>query len=171
MESITINVYTADELQEQHPEAFERAHTKFARDYWDYERTESINDALGLVEMERRSPLQGRFIEWDVYRGWASYADGPLTSEEGSRLMSLFPDLYGVALTISGGDLVGDVEFAPDEAKAEAAVEDANELLRNLYSEFVIAMRAEEEWVESAEFFIDMAEANEWQFEADGRMR
>jgi hypothetical protein len=171
METITITVYTAEELREQYPKGFERAHQRFIEMEWNTTATWWITEALESVAREAGSPFPDRDIEWDVYRGQVEYTDGPLTPEEGARFMGLFPDLYGVSLTLYNGELHGDVEFAPDEEEARGAVELADKWLRDLHAEMALHMQGAVEGMESEANFIDTCEANGWTFEADGRMR
>jgi hypothetical protein len=171
MKTITITVYTVHELQEQYPKAFERAHQRFIDMEWNTTATWWITDTLEIVSHEAGSPFEGRPIDWDVYRGYAQYTDGPLTPEEGARIMALFPDLYGVMLRIERGRLHGDVEFAPDDEAARRAVEDADKWLRDLHGEMVLAMIAAGSELESEVNFIDTCEVNGWTFEANGDMR
>jgi hypothetical protein len=171
MQTITINVYTAEELRDQYPEGYKYAHERFIEMEWDSTATWWITDTVEMVADEHGSPLAGRDIEWDVYRRYAHYSDGPLTSEEGAKFMGLFPDLYGVSLSLYNGELHGDVEFAPDEEEAKGAVELADKWLRDLHAEMALSMQGAVEGMESEANFIDTCDANGWTFEADGRIR
>jgi hypothetical protein len=171
METISITVYTIDELREQYPEAYRKAHDRYADDSpW---FIESINDALQMCADEHRSPLAGRFIEWDVYRGYAHYSDGDLTPTERGAMNEMFPGLEGATgLYLSGGTLHGShYGDDTDEARTVDALEGADEWLRDLHAEFALRMRSEWEYLMSDEHFIESCEANEWTFEADGKMR
>jgi hypothetical protein len=172
METISITVYTADELQNEYPEAFERAREKFVRDYWDTFGIEHVNDTLALAEMDERSPFADRFIEWDLYGGWAHYAAGSLSWDEANRVGEWDATLDYSTLELDDvGYLTGYADEEANEEEFAEALESVNKKLRDLYAEFALRMRTEVEWLEGDKFFIDMAEANEWQFEADGSMR
>jgi hypothetical protein len=130
-----------------------------------------MSDALEACADEHGSPLAGRFIEWDTQAGYAHYAAGPLSSGEGAKMMGLFPDLYGVILTIEYSRLRGDIEYAPDEEAARRAIEDADKWLRDLHNQMALTLAANEETMESVEHFIDTAQGNGWTYEANGEMR
>lgn len=169
MKTISINLYTIDELREQHPRGHERAHSRFLADLPFFH--DEITDALRFVEEEWNSPLAGRFIEWDADRGHAAYEDGSLTADEAVGLMNLFPGLYETSLSIRGGRLEWDAEYASDEAAANIAGDEAARWLEGLRAEMVAAMSEQYRHMLSEEYFTDLAEANEWTFEASGEMR
>jgi hypothetical protein len=72
---------------------------------------------------------------------------------------------------MGNGILVG---YPDEEHGADAfdeALEAANKMLRDLYSEMTGAMQDAERQMESVEYFIDTAEGNGWAYEANGEMR
>ena len=173
MKTITIELYTAEELLKLDELALDEAHDRYVKELWDYGiGTEQINDAMLVIAEEEGSPLLGRFLEWDLYRRDISYVSGTLSGEEYGRLYELFPDLEGKGLyfTVRHGLIEQDLDYCWDET-AEPLIDKVNDYLRDLYRRMLDAARQEQEWIESRQYFLDACEANEYTFEANGTMR
>ena len=170
METISITVYTIDELREQYPEAYRRAHDRYVEDSpW---FIEFINEALSSVEHEEDSPFIGRFIEWDVYRNYANYSEGDLRPEEREAMEVRFPALSGAVMRIDeSGRLAAYLGYTEDEEAAEEELPKAEAWLADLHGKFADAMRCEWDYLMSDEYFIEDCKSNEWTFESDGNMR
>jgi hypothetical protein len=173
MQTITVNVYTVHELREQHPDGFERAHRWFLEDFWLWCGLEEIGSALNDVEADEGSPFGGRFIEWDADRVYAHYADGDLTGTERTAVRKMFPGLTDASeMRIDGNAFYA--SFYGDDKDEPAFLDDVagvNNYLSLLYVKFRLAMEMEYDHVTSPDYFVDVAEANGWTFEANGEMR
>ena len=170
METISITVYTIDELREQYPQAFRRAHDRYVEDSQWF--IEFINEALSIVEHEEDSPFIGRFIEWDAVQGYANYSEGDLHLEEREAMEERFPALSGAVMRIDRvGRLAAYVGYTEDEEAAEEELAKAEAWLADLHGKLTDAMRGEWDYLMSDEYFIEDCKSNEWTFEDDGRMR
>jgi hypothetical protein len=172
MKTLTIELYDVQELEDQFPDGFRRAHEEMVRDLWDIWGVESVTDAMRMVADDAGCPFTTRFLEWDLYRGHIGYANGPLSSKEWAALCEWEPEIEGsdLSLIVRDGMLQQDRDYHADD-KAEPVIEAINKRLRDLYSEMMGAGRQEEEHMESAQYFRDHCEANDYTFEANGKMR
>lgn len=175
MKTITIEVYWASELEEKNPEGFKRAHEDYVRHLWESGwGVESITLFLRDIEDEEGSPLSGRPLEWDLYRGqYVCYAGGRLTCDEMSALTDLYPELGedgGPWLRIDGGMVRSAEDWDLSDKEAEAVFE-INKVLYDMYARMLENARDQEEHLESVEYFLDACDANDWTFEVDGRIR
>ena len=174
MKTITIDLYSAAELEEQHPEGFKRAHEDYVQNLWHSGwGAESITLFLREIEGEEGSPLAGRPLEWDLYRGYVRYADGRLTGDEMGALADLYPELGqdgGPWLRMDGGVVRSADERDLSDKEAEAVFQ-INKVLYDMYARMLENARDQEEHLESVEYFLDACEANEYTFEAGGQMR
>jgi hypothetical protein len=171
MKTLTIELYTAEELLEKDERALDKAHERYLQELWDYGiGTEQINDAMLMIAEEEGSFLLGRFLEWDLYRGEIGYASGPLSLQEQQRLCERFPDLEDTRLTVTYGYVGHNTDYCWDEG-AYPDMDKVNGYLRDLYGRMMDAARQEQEWIESRQYFLDACEANEYTFEANGQMR
>ena len=173
MRTLTIELYTAEELLEKDERALDKAHERYVQELWDYGwGAEQMKDALHVIESEEGSFLVGRFLEWDLYRGYIKYADGNLRAPEYSILEDRFPGLKteDLTLTVNGGLVEQHLDYY-QVAEAEPLIDKVNDYLRDLYGRMMDAARQEQEWIESRQYFLDACEANEYTFEANGQMR
>jgi hypothetical protein len=172
MKTLTIEVYTIEELSEQFPDGFRKAHEQMVADLWDMWGTESVGDVMRMVADNAGCPFTTRFLEWDLYRGEIGYVGGPLNDAEWLALVKWEPEIAGrdLALIVRHG-LVQQSEDYYVDAEAEPLIDGINERLRDLYAEMMGAGRQEEMYLESEQYFRDHCEANEYTFEANGRMR
>jgi hypothetical protein len=173
MKTLTIELYTAEELLEKDERALDKAHERYTQELWDYGiGTEQINDAMLMIAEEEGSFLLGRFLEWDLYRGEIGYASGTLSGKEYGRLYERFPELeeMDLSFTVRHGLIEQDRDYCWNDT-AEPLIDKANDYLRDLYGRMMDAARQEQEWIESRQYFLDACEANEYTFEANGQMR
>lgn len=173
MKTLTIEVYTAEELLALDERALDKAHERYVQELWDYGiGVEQINDAMLVIAEEEGSPLLGRFLEWDLYRRDIGYTSGTLSGKEYGRLHERFPELEDadLALTVRYGLIEQDRDYGWDD-KMEPLIDKVNDYLRDLYRRMLDAATQEQEWIESRQYFLDACEANEWTFEANGQMR
>lgn len=173
MKTLTIELYTAEELLEKDERALDKAHERYTQELWDYGiGTEQINDAMLMIAEEEQSFLFGRFLEWDLYRRDIGYDSGKLSWVEYQRLHERFPEIgkEDLVLTVRHGLVEQDRDYGWDE-KLEPLIDKANDYLRDLYGRMMDAAQQEQEWIESRQYFLDACEANEYTFEASGQMR
>jgi hypothetical protein len=172
MKTVTIELYDVEELAERFPDGFSKAHEQFTRDLWDMWGAESITDVMRMVADDAGCPFTTRFLEWDLYRGQIGYVDGPLSSKEWDALIAWEPGIEAsdLSLVVRDGLIQQDMDRYTDE-KAEPLIEAVNERLRDLYGEMMGAGRQEEEYLESVGYFREHCEANDYTFEANGKMR
>lgn len=174
MITVEIELYTADELADKHPEAFKIAHSAYVRDLWEGGwGVESITLFLKDIEEEQRSPLCGRELEWDLYRGKMGYASGRLTPADRENLRDLAPALTDEMLAhvvVDGGYLRQDPDW-PLIEEADGPIAEVNGHLYDLYAALLENARDQEEYMESEAAFLDNCSGNDWTFEANGRMR
>lgn len=171
MRTIEVTAYTAEELKESHPGGYERARAAFQVSMWESGYPyELIREDQHEAERELRSPFAGRFIEWSLCPPYARYDSGPLTSEEMQRLVGLFPVLEGATVWLEGNDLHADLIDTADEDAATIALEEANIMLDIIVRRLYLCASAVDEDLSSDDAFIAHAEANEYEYTADGRM-
>jgi len=176
--TVEVTLYSVDELDE---DAFDKAHKKFAQDLWeDYWPVEVITDTLWMVAAQHGPddyPVFGkRFLGWDTYPKRVCYEDGKLNRDEVIRLAKVCPSLEpweGEAdLELVGDQIIQNRDYwdvIPEESwpKVKAEIDAYMDMLTG---ELLKALDAEERWLESADYFRDMAEGNEWLFHQDGRI-
>lgn len=176
--TVEITLYEVDELT---PEAFEKAHRAFVEDLWrDGWGTEYVSDSLRW-EADRQGPdelavFAGRFLSWDLYRGWVEYDSGPLNYYEREKLAkvcpSLAPYVEDAKLEFYSGRIRQHVDYwyeIPEDVWPGVEAE-INEYLDRLYTALRKVMDADERWLESEGYFREHAEANEYLFHGDGRL-
>lgn len=169
METITITLYEASELREQHPNGFERALDRYRATYWDVFGQDSVQDWMRM-EADRFGFPTSRKFYYDLYgRGFTGFAGGPLTDDEDTALGKVFPDLEGIGVAFENGRLVAWGDWDEDGEPYQKEV--ASEWLDDLYETMLAAGRQEMDHLESADYFVDYAELNEWMFEEDGSIR
>jgi hypothetical protein len=172
MKTVTIELYDVRELEEKHPDGFWKAHARFTEGLWDVWGVEAISDTMRMVADNAGCPFTDRFLEWDLYRGEIGYVDGPLSHKEWQALVEWEPEFEAsdLFLVVRSGMIQQDMDRYTDE-KAEPLIEAVNERLRDLYGEMMGAGRQEEEYMESPGYFREHCEANDYTFEANGKMR
>jgi len=172
MKTVTIELYDVHELEEQFPDGFRRAREEMVRDLWEIWGTEAVSDTMRMVADNAGCPFTTRFLEWDLYRGEIGYVGGPLNDDEWLAVVKWEPEIAGrdLALTVRYGLIQQSEDYAIDD-EAEPLIDGINDRLRDLYGEMMGAGREEELYLESEEYFREHCEANEYTFEANGRMR
>jgi hypothetical protein len=175
MKTITVEyeLYDVHELEEQFPDGFRKAREQMVADLWEVWGTEAVSDTMRMVADDAGCPFTTRFLEWDLYRGEIGYVGGPLDHKEWTALVEWEPELAGhedLALIVRYGLIQQSEDYARDD-EAEPMIDGINERLRDLYGEMMGAGRQEELYLESEEYFREHCEANEYTFEANGRMR
>ena len=169
MKAVTSTVYEASELREQHPSGFERALDRYRNTYWDVFGQESVQDFMRMRADQYGFPTSREFF-YDLYGRQASgFAGGPLTDEEDAALGKVFPDLEGIGVSFEDGRLVAWGDWDEDGTTYQKEV--ASEWLDELYEAMLEAGRDEMDNLESADYFVEHAELNEWMFEQDGSLR
>ena len=164
-------VYTIDELREHHPDGFATAHQQYVEMVWHVGiGHETVRYYHDLAEEDEGSPLTGRFIEWSLYPGFANYEDGPLTASETQGLVEKFPALDRATVWLEGGEFHADTYQAFDEDAADEALKEANKWLAEFTERLYTALLDAEQAVESVDEFVGHAEANEYEFHADGSL-
>ena len=182
MKTIEINVYTASELKSEHPDAFKKAHERFAQG--EYENglnwgQEMLDSLKALIEL-------GGYRLKDYSLGDSSCRNNYIRLEErkcdelsGKRAMAwlennILSKLRDKKGKLDAGKLTG---YCMDYTLVESLQESIQtgstirEAFTGLVSHFVAQVDAEWENQTSEEAFLDLSDANDYQFSADGRMQ
>lgn len=202
MKTITINVFTYDELSE---DAKERAYNswlsgsrdyfwgeenrktleKFAEeinvniDHWEYGgRGEGVRWSSDWDYEDEKMELSGLRLLRYIQNNWSGflyygryYSKTRATSEPGkyayvSRkskvLFSREPDLTGYCIDYSICSPIYDFIKKPDNTTLK-------ELINNCFYSWIEACNEDLEYTQSQEYFADEAEANNYEFDEDGR--
>ena len=182
MKTIEINVYTASELKSEHPDAFKKAHERFAQG--EYENglnwgQEMLDSLKALIEL-------GGYRLKDYSLGDSSCRNNYIRLEErecdelsGKRAMAWLENNILFKLRdkkgkLDAGKLTGYcmdytlVESLRESIRTGSTIRQA---FRDLVCPYVSQVDAEWENQTSEEAFLDLSDANDYQFSADGRMQ
>lgn len=164
MEQRTITVYTAAELQADHPKAFDRAHRGFLEDCWDLYASDHVGYTMVSVADDRGWQTE-RGISYDLYRQWVRYEDGPLTAAEAEQLAALGYNLGDTRPVIDEGMIE-----CPNAWDDPPGLEAAQAWLAELYGAMLEEATEVASAMEAPETFLAQSEESGWMYDQYGRM-
>jgi hypothetical protein len=197
--TVSYNVYTVRELQEFHPEGFERAHQDYVNDGIDYDWYQFVYDDTKII-----GGLLGMEIDKIYFSGFSSQGDGACF--EGSyqykkgcvkaikeyapqdmELHKIAEDLQAIqrknfyrlwANVQHSGHYYHayctDIQVGSDNESMGGANDEAydciKELLRDFMNWIYSQLEKEYEYLTSEEQFIEMSDANDYEYAENGKL-
>jgi hypothetical protein len=182
MKTIEINVYTASELRQEHPHSFQKAHERFVQgEYenglnWGQEMFESLKALIELGGYKLKNYSLG---DSSCRNNYIRLEERECDELSGKRAMAwlennILSKLRDKIGKLDAGKLTGyclDYTLVKSLQESIRTGSTIGQAFRDLVCPYVSQVDAEWENQTSEEAFLDLSDANDYQFSADGRMQ